>query len=196
MSYTLQGRKCGTIRINDSGTVTDESKKFSGKLTSYPVENGSNISDHFERDPVQGTLSGVLIGGGSAVAILENMFMKGDILTYTGSFRMTNIVLTSLDFSTNSSNRNGFSFSAGYQRVDVVSAQYVPVGEAPMMSNQDAGKSSVAKTSGKPTNEGLQTKATESVSSTAYSNYINTFNSKPAPSSGPSSRSTPVYTGF
>lgn len=196
MAYTLRGRKCGTVRFNHNGTITAEAKKFSGKLTSYPVEQNSKISDHFERDPVTGTISGILVGGGAAVAKLETMFMKGDILSYTGSYRMNNIVLTSLDFSTDSSNKNGFSFSAAFQRVDIVSAQYVPVGAAPLMSDQDSGKSSAAKSSGKPSNDGLQTKASEQVSSGAYASYVDSFNQKPEPSSGPSSRSTPTYNGY
>lgn len=196
MAYTLRGRKGGAVRFNDNGTVTDEGKKFSGKLTSYPVENGSKISDHFERDPVTGTIKGILVGGGAAVAKLENIFMKGDICEYTGSFRIKNIVLTSLDFSTNSANKNGFSFSAGFQRVDIVSAQYVPAGEAPLMSNQDSGKSGAGKNNGKPANEGLQTTTSEAISSSAYASYMNTFNEKPPPSSGPFSRSTPAYTGY
>lgn len=194
MPYTLQG-KSGTVRIHDSGTVTKESKKFSGKVTSYPVEKGYKISDHFERDPTGESLSGILIGG-AAVATLESMFMKGDILVYTGSFRMDSIVLTSLDFSTDSSIRNGFYFNAGFQRIDVVSAQYVPLGETPLMSDQDAGKSDAAKTGGKTSSDGLQTTVSESISSSAYSDYINTYNNKLSPSAGPNSRSTPTYTGY
>lgn len=195
MPYTLQG-KSGTVRFHNNGTVTEESKKFSGKVTSYPVEQGYKISDHFERDPATQSIKGILVGGGSAVATLESMFMKGDILVYTGSFRMTSIVLTSLDFSTNSSNKNGFSFTANFQRLEVASAQYVPVGEQPLMSDQDKGKSTAASSGGKAAQDGLQTTTSEAISSSAYANYVDTFNNKPAPGAGPSSRSTPTYTGF
>ena len=195
MPYILRGRKNGAVRFNDSGTVTDESKKFSGRITSYSVEQNSNISDHFERNPATGSISGVLVGGGSAVATLEAMANSGDICEYVGSYRMDNIVLTTLDFSTNSANKNGFSFTASFQRVGIVSAQYVAVGAAPLMSEQDNGKSSVAQVNTKPASHGLQTTTSESISTNAYAAYVNSFNQKPAASAGPASRSTPVYTG-
>ena len=196
MAYVLQGRKCGAVRVDDHGTVTDEGKKHSGKLTSYPIETGADINDHFEKDPTTGTLKGVLVDGGAAVATLETMFQSGDILTYIGSYRMNNLVLTSLDFSTNSSNRNGFSVSAAFQRGEFVGAQYVELGETPLMSQQDTGKSDAAGSAGKPAQDGLQTTTSESISSSAYADYVNTFNNKATPSAGPSSRSTPTYTGY
>jgi len=196
MAYTLQGRKCGTVRFNQQGTVITESKTMSGKLTSYPIEEGSKISDHFERDPVKGSLRGVLIGGGAAVATLESMCKSGDLLTYEGSYRMTDIVITQLDFSTDSSNRSGFSFTASFQRAEIVGAQYVPIGAEPLMSDQDKGKSGAAQGSGKPAQDGLQTTASQKISNSAYADYINTFNNKSTPSKGPLSRSTPTYTGF
>ena len=195
MAYILRGRKSGTVRFNDAGTVTDESKKFSGKVTSYPVEENSNISEHIERDPATGTIRGVLVDGGASVARLEKMFLTGDICEYVGSYRMNNIILTILDFSTNSANRNGFSFTANFQRIDIVSVQYVPVGATPMMSAQDSGKSSSSQANSAPANHGLQTTTTAAISTSAYAAYVDSFNSKPAASSGPASRSTPVYTG-
>lgn len=195
MAYTLTG-KYGTVRFHETGTITKEGKTFSGKLTAYPIEQGAKISDHFEKDPVKGSLQGVLVGGGGAVSTLEKMFSKGDVLTYSGSYRMENIVLTQLDFSTDSSNKRGFSFTASYTRAEIVGAQYVPVGEAPLMSEQDAGKSDAAQGSGTPAQDGLQTTAEESISSSAYADYVDSFNSKPAPSEGPASRSTPTYSGY
>jgi len=195
MAYILRGRKNGTVRFNDSGTVTKEGKKLSGKVTSYPVEQNFKISDHIEIDPESGTINGILVDGGAAVARLEKIFSSGDICEYIGSYRMDNIVLTSIDFSTDSANKNGFSFSAAFQRVKIVSAQYVPVGEAPMMSAQDNGKSEAAKTSSQPANHGLQTTTTEAISTSAYAAYVDSFNQKATPNTAPSSRSIPVYAG-
>lgn len=195
MAYTLQG-SYGIVRFHASGTVTHESKSHSGKLTSYLMESGSKISDHFERDPSGGTLRGILIDGGAAVATLELMHQKGDILTYTGSYREENIVLTKLDFSTDSSSRRGFTFTAGYQKADRVSAQYVELGDTQLMSQQDAGKSEAAHTGAPPASAGMQTTATETISTNAYEDYVNTFDSKPPPSQGPSSRASPTYNGF
>lgn len=192
MAYILSGKKCGTVRFDEVGTVKSEGKNFSGKVTSYPVEENFKASDHFEKDPVKGSISGILIDGGSSVAVLEKMCDEGDILTYEGSFRMDSIVLTSLDFSTDSSNRSGFTFTANYQRVDIVGSRYVPVGEVPPMSEQDEGKSSTAKDSGKASQAGLKTTVTESISNSAYANYVDSFNG----SGKGSSRGTPSNNGY
>lgn len=197
MAYTLQGRS-GTVQFHQSGTVTAESKKHTGKLTNYPIENNSKITDHYEKDPTKHTLRGVLAGNGAAAAVatLEKMMETADFLTYTGSYRMENIVITDLDFSTDSSNRNGFSFSATFQFAPIVGSQYVGGGDTPLMSQQDAGKSDATGNSGKPAQDGLQTTVNEAISSGGYADYVSTFDSKITPSAGPLSRSTPSYTGF
>ena len=69
-----------------------------------------------------------------------------------------------------------------------------------MMSDQDsaAAASSGGKTSpqtAKTRADGLKTTTSEKISSSAYASYVNSYNSKPAGSSGPSSRATPTNTG-
>lgn len=195
MAYTLQGHS-GTVRFHDAGTVTKEQKKHKGKLTSYPIENNVKINDHYEKDASTGSISGILIGGGTAVSVLENMLDTADILTYTGSYRMASIVLTDLDFSTDSANKNGFSFTASYQQARIVGAQYIGDGDSQHMSEQDKGKSEYTEKQSKPAQNGLQTTASEAISSSGYAQYVDTFNQKPPPSPGPLSRTTPVYTGY
>ena len=48
MAYTITGEKCGTVRLDaeKTGVVVTESVQRSSKVTSNPVEKGSDINDH------------------------------------------------------------------------------------------------------------------------------------------------------
>ena len=54
MAYTITGEKCGTVRLDaeKTGVVVTESVQRSSKVTSNPVEKGSDINDHVINDPV------------------------------------------------------------------------------------------------------------------------------------------------
>ena len=63
----------------------------------------------------------------------------------------------------------------------------------PLMTVQDAGKASTAQA--KPTsNAGTQTTVTQSISGSAYANYVNSFTGSSSP--GPTTRSTPSNSGI
>lgn len=194
MAYTLEGRKCGTIRfVPDAGTIQNESLNMSSKVTSYPIEDGSNINDHVVKEQSQFTVSGVIVGGASQEEALKEMREKRDIITYTGRRRLADLVITSLTFDTNSKNKNGCGFKATFQQVRITSAEYVDTGAAPLMSQQDAGKGKAKKTS----QEGLKTTLSDKISNDAYvKDTLYNYNNKQAPSAGPSQRSTPSYNGI
>ena len=63
MAYTLEGRKCGTVRFENRtvGTVQKETTTMSAKVTSVPMEDGSDINDHVTIDPQKFSINGVII---------------------------------------------------------------------------------------------------------------------------------------
>lgn len=195
MAYTIVSKKGKRVRFVDNRVITSESKKVSGKLTTNSIEGGGNVNDHFAWDPNSGSLQGTLIGGAAAVAELAEI--AGQLCDYYGSTTEKDIIISSLDFSTDSSMKNGFSFTASWSRPGIVSAQYVEAGATPLMSQQDDGKSTSqpVQTGSAPSAEGLQTTAPATVTSAGYADYVNTFNSKPTPSAGPTSRAQPTYSG-
>ena len=69
MAYTLSG-SCGTVRLDarTTGVVINESVQRTSKVTSNPVEQGSDINDHVVNDPIKFTITGVT-GGGSSYAV-------------------------------------------------------------------------------------------------------------------------------
>jgi len=166
---------------------------MTSKVTSNPVESGSDINDHVIKDPKKFSVSGTIIGGSSAVDILTAMRDKRDILTYTGRARSSNLVITSLSFDYAAKNKNGCSFKATFQQVDITGSEVVEIGAVPLMSSQDAGKanSSQAKKTGKA---GTQTTLTQTISGSAYASYVNSYTG--GSSAGPTTRATASYNGI
>ncbi|MEA4901851.1 phage baseplate protein [Desulfitobacterium sp.] len=194
MAYTIQGRKSGTVRFtpDDNGNIQTESLSLTSKVTSNPVESGSDITDHIVNETARFSVSGTIIGGEKAVTALKNMRDKRDILTYTGRSRISNLVITSLSFDYNAKNKDGCAFRAQFQEIIIASSERVEVGEMPLMTQQDAGKSS-NKQSKKTANAGTKTIVTQTVSGKAYANYVNSY--KGNSNSGPATRKTPSYSG-
>ena len=195
MAYILTSRKGGTVRFEalKNGVVEKESESYSSTVTSNPIENGAEINDHVNNASGTLNLSGVIIGGNSAINTLKAMRASRDIITDIGATRMSNLVFTSLKFDRTSKNMNGATFTATLKQVQISSAEYVPMdGELPMTS-QDDGKAEdqqLAKTS----NAGLMTVSLQSVSSASMERHGEAY-TQPS-SSAPLTRQTGAYYGL
>ena len=195
MAYILTSRKGGTVRFEalKNGVVEKESESYSSSVTSNPIENGAEINDHVNNASGTLNLSGVIIGGNSAINTLKAMRASRDIITYIGATRMSNLIFTSLKFDRTSKNMNGATFTATLKQVQISSAEYVPMdGELPMTS-QDDGKAEdqqLAKTS----NAGLMTVSLQSVSSASMERHGEAY-TQPS-SSAPLTRQTGAYDGL
>lgn len=199
--YTLAGKKCGTVRFEpfDGGVVNKETVSRQSQITDNPIEGGGNISDHVFRQPKTIQLAGTVVNGAEAISQLDRMWRTGDVLTYTGRNLIDNLVIQNLQSTHDATNRKGFTFTATLKQITIGSSEYVAMGVTPLMSQQDTGSGSggSGKTSqtAKTKADGLKTTTSTVISSNAYSKYVNTYNKKPASSSGPSSRATPSNTG-
>ena len=81
------------------------------------------------------------------------------------------------------------------QVVNLASSDYVEMGEQ-LMSAQDAGASTSASSTNqtKATGaEGLKSTVGETISSSAYSAYVKSYQNKPASSSGPNARNAAAF---
>lgn len=202
MAYTLTGENCGTVRLDatTTGVVITESVQRSSKVTSNPVETGADINDHVVNDPIKFTITGVTIKGDGQAAVLRRMWQEKDVLTYVGRNRIDNCVITSYKSDSNAKNINGSNFTISLQVVNRASSAYVETGEQ-MMSVQDAdaGKSvgssqAVGKSQTKATSaDGLHTTVSQTISSSAYANYVNSYASKGTSSPGPTARKAAAF---
>lgn len=198
MAYTLTGETCGTVRLDaaKTGVIVTESVQRSSKVTSNPVEQGADINDHVVSDPVKFTLTGVLIGGDEQAAVLRRMCKEKDVLTYTGRSRIENCVITSYKEDASAKNRDGYAISLTLQVVERCSADYVASGEHLMSMQDSAAPKAVSAAQTKPTSaDGLKTTVSQSISSSAYADYVSSYSGKAASSSGPSARGASAFGG-
>ena len=194
MAYRLIGRKSGTISFTETtGTVTQETLTRSSKMTSNAIEGGSSIEDHVYLNPEQLQIEGVVVRNHSSFkSILETMWKTRDLITYVGKIRVTDYVITNLQIRNGADNKKGFKFTATLQKANIVSGQYVEMGQTTLMSQQDASGTSAQTAEVK--SAGLQTTVSQQISQSAYAAYVNSYNGKS--SSGPSERSTASYNGM
>ena len=204
--YTLEGRKCGTIRFEPTttGVVNSEDVTRSSTITDNPVEGGSNIQEHVFHQPLSFQISGVAINGADTISALQKMWKSGDIITYTGRNRIENLVIQQLRSTHDAAHKTGFSFTATLKQITLGSSE--GSGTSTMVEQDTAAAASlpastskaVQKTSSqtaKTRADGLKTTVSTSISASAYASYVDSFNSKPDSSAGPTSRATPTNTG-
>lgn len=196
MAYTLTGENCGTVRLDaaTTGVIITESVQRSSKVTSNPVEQGADINDHVVNDPLKFTITGVTINGDGQAAILRRMWQQKDVLTYVGRNRIENCVIISYKSDSNAKNLNGSNFTIQLQVVNRASSNYVETGEQ-MMSAQDAdAPTTVSSAQTKATSaDGLKTTVSQTISSSAYATYVDSYSSKAASSSGPTARTAAAF---
>ena len=188
MAYTLTGKKNGVIRFTEAetGTITKESLSTSNKITDNPIEDGSNINDHVFNNPDQFSITGTAIGNaGEIKSKLDAMKEKGDIITYSGRIRIDNLVIQNWSPAYDSKNKNGFEFTVSFKKIKISTSEYVEMGAVPLMSRQDKAPGVKA--------DGLKTTVSTQISTSAYADYVNQYNSKPA--NNAITKNNPSYNG-
>ena len=160
--YTLVGQKCGTVLLDPrtTGVVNSEAVSRQSTITDNPVEGGGNIQDHVFCQPLTIQLQGTAINGADTIAALSAMWKKGDILTYTGRNRISNLVIQNLQSTHDPSNRNGFTFSATLKQITIGSSE--DSGTASTMSVQDSTAAASSPTPAKSSLPASQTTKTKS----------------------------------
>ena len=195
MAYTLTGRKGGTVRFEpwQNGLVEKESESYSSTVTSNPVENGAVINDHVNNAAGQLTISGVIIGGESAINALKSMRESRDLITYTGISRMNNLVFTSLKFDRSYKNQGGASFSATLKQIQNGETEYMAPVTPETMSSMDAERAYNAQMA-RTIAAGMKTVAVQTVSSASAARYRDAYGG--SYNMAPLTRVTGAYDGL
>lgn len=195
MAYVLVGRRGNSVRFVPlhTGIIEKESESYSSSVTSNPVEDGADLTDHVNNDPGTLSISGTIVGGEYAIDALKDMRESRDILTYIGATRMSNLVFTSLKFDRTHKNNNGASFSATLKQIRTNMPEYVPSDEELSMLMQDAWKNDEPQLN-QIINTGMITVAYQSVSSASAERYADAY--KEISSSAPLTRQTGGYDGL
>jgi len=195
VSYTLTGLTTGSVKFDPgTGTITQEVLTRSSKMTSNAIESGSSIEDHVYLNPEQLQITGVVIKNHNIFKErLESMHKQRDLVTYTGKIRVSNYVIINLQIKNSSSNKKGFQFTATLQKANIVSGQYVELGQTALMSQQDSGKKKGDSQAAAVKAAGLKTTVSQQISQSSYAAYVNSYGGKS--SSGPAQRKTASHNG-
>lgn len=124
-------------RTFGSLTVTafeSESHDRSNNATSYPVENGSEISDHIQPQPIELSISGIVeaIEKGAniidAFSVLEEIMSAKQVITVvTGLKVYENMAVLSSNVTRNALNGGSLSFTASLRQISLVSSQAITI---------------------------------------------------------------------
>lgn len=184
MAYILSGDS-GTVIFQRTATVTGENAQMSSKVTSNPIEDGGQITDHAVLDPIKFSISGT-VSSSVQYATLEAMWRNRDLLSYRGAEAYDNLLITSLQRTRSGENLGGYGFSISFQQITVTSAAFVDI-KAPTMSQQDNGATAAS------TPRSQNGMATASSEYAAYVASFNGGNTNPAVGQG---RTNPSYAGY
>ena len=107
----------GTYKIH----VTSEDEPNSASIPTHPVEDGVDIADHVIIEAQEVSLEGQITGADykQVKQALLNARNKGERLSYVGKNTYRNMMIESIDFSSDESIANGEYFSAKLKKINV-----------------------------------------------------------------------------
>lgn len=126
-----QPKQIGPITI-DVFSTEDHSRNSS--ITSYPVEDGSEITDHIRNEPTSLNVTGIIesIGDGSNILDVFNQLnelidSKETFSVITGLKVYENMFMSSLNISRNALNGGSLPISAKFTQIKKVQSQSVVI---------------------------------------------------------------------
>ena len=107
--------KLGKVYLN----VIEEGVNESVRVTEYPVEKGSPISDHVERTSAKFSFTAELLGKDHSTRLrtLKDYMYNGTIVKYVGRTAATAVLITSIDRVYNSNIANGIALTINVQKI-------------------------------------------------------------------------------
>jgi hypothetical protein len=105
----------------DSITSVDPGE--SSNTTDHALEDGEQISDHINNDPITLKIDGIILDKTDGKLLkLRNYRQKGEILTFNYRYKLETVVVTSFSPKYNSSIRDGYAFSMSLKQIKLAKA--------------------------------------------------------------------------
>ena len=132
-------------RIYGVGAITfdlilNESHNFSNTVTQYNIENGSNISDHIQNEPITGQVSGLitnfninLVGffvnnAQAAFEKLEELYKKQELVTIVTVLKVyQNVAITNITINRDKDTGEALFADFSFQEINIVSLQEIVI---------------------------------------------------------------------
>lgn len=132
----------------------NESHDRSNNVTNYPVENGTEISDHIQPQPIELNVSGIVEATDTGTNIIDSYFLlkqimeEKQIITVVTSLDVyENMCVLSSNVTRNAQNGGSLSFTATLKQITYVSSQAIAIPNGILNDNnkqsqakQDLGK--------------------------------------------------------
>jgi len=142
-------KKIGNLIID---AFISETHSRSNTISVYPVENGSDISDHVQEQPKSLFITGIIspVGDGSNVISsfleLEKIMKSKEVLNVVSGLKVyTNMIITSLVLPRTAQNGASLNFSATMEEIRIVSSQAIAIPNSQIDDKQAESKQDVGK---------------------------------------------------
>lgn len=98
--------------------IKDESLSESSSTTDHALEDGEQITDHIEHDPITLNLTGLIVDPGDEKLLkLRKYRQDGKILSYNYRTRLETVVITSFDSDKSKDIRDGYVFTMTLKQI-------------------------------------------------------------------------------
>jgi hypothetical protein len=104
-------------------SVTSVGLGESSSTTDHALEDGEQISDHVESDPITLKVDGIILDKTDGKLLkLRNYRQKGEILSFNYMSRLETVVITSFSPKYDASIKDGYAFSMNLKQIKLAKA--------------------------------------------------------------------------
>lgn len=110
--------RIGDVEFN----VLSESRPHDNEVTTHPVEDGVDITDHVRKQPKVYSIEGHVGDNedpGAKHLALSYLWARGDLVDYSGRTKMKNVIVENFTSDVDESTQKGFTFSLTLREIDI-----------------------------------------------------------------------------
>jgi len=161
--------------------ISSEDLNETSTTTDHALEDGEQITDHVESDPISLSLTGVIIDPSDEKLLkLREFRQNGKLLSYNYRSRLETVLITSFNTKRDTSVKDGYSFSMTLKQVRLVKAPNVIRVTVPVKKQvkevSKVGKKKAKKSVNKTTKKKVTSKAKTKVPKKSASTKKTTVN--------------------
>lgn len=124
----LEVVKIGLVN-NNYVLCETESVSYAGESTSHSVERGVDISDHYKRQPITLSISGVIADtknkkSSEIISNIKKLQKEGSLIKYVGRITLGNMQIQSFDTEYSNKNWGGCSFDMELKEIRIANSAY------------------------------------------------------------------------
>lgn len=109
--------------------ISQEVLTFENVPSNYPLENGTEVTDFVQTQPLNLSITGVIVGEDAAekYSVLRNYLLQKPLLKYIGRIIMDNCMVINFSRDVDSTIANGFNFNMTLQEMKFAQVEIVTI---------------------------------------------------------------------